>query len=93
MHTEEKREARCLLQGEGKKMSLLSSVVSLYHCAACCIVSASSDTNLSSFQTLWLHLMETNHYNTQAEEAAAAEEEEAAVEEEAEVEEEAPAEE
>lgn len=51
------------------------------------------DTNLSSFQTLWLHLMETNHYNTQAEEAAAAEEEEAAVEEEAEVEEEAPAEE
>ena len=45
------------------------------------------------FQPLWLHLMETNHYNTQAEEAAAAEEEEAAVEDEAEVEEEAPAEE
>ena len=65
----------------------------LVHCAACCIVYALSDTNLSSFQTLWLHLMETNHYNTQAEEAAAAEEEEAAVEEEAEVEEEAPAEE
>ena len=59
----------------------------------CCIVYTLSDTNLSSFQTLWLHLMKTNHYNTQAEEAAAAEEEEAAVEDEAEVEEEAPAEE
>ena len=61
----------------------------------CCLVYTLSDTNLrSSYQTLWLPLLETKYYNAQAEEvAAAAEEEAAAAAEEAEVEEEAPAEE